>query len=100
MLLSIADKLCIIELTIGFETKLVNNDCHKELAYRSLVADLSNDYHSIEFINLSISCLGMFGLSSEYFFTMCTKLGFDNQHLNFTISKLSTIAILTIFFIF
>ena len=61
MLLSTADKLYIIELTVGFETNLAKNARRKELKYRSLVTDLSNDYHSIEFINLSISCLGIFG---------------------------------------
>ena len=100
MILSTADKLYIIELTVGFETNLANNARRKELKYRSLVTDLSNDYHSIEFINLSISCLGIFGQSSESFLTMCTKLGFDNQDLNFIISKLSTIAIRTTFYIF
>ena len=100
MILSTADKLYIIELTVGFETNLANNARRKELKYRSLVTDLSNDYNSIEFINLSISCLGIGGQSSESFLTMCTKLGFDNQHLNFIISKLSTIAICTTFYIF
>ena len=100
MILSTVDKLYIIELTVGFETNLANNARRKELKYRSLVTDLSNDYHSIEFINLSISCLGIFGQSSESFLTMCTKLGFDNQHLNFIISKLSTIAIRTTYYIF
>jgi len=70
MILSTADKLYIIELTVGFETNLANNARRKELKYRSLVTDLSNDYHSIEFINLSISCLGIFGQSSESFLTM------------------------------
>ena len=67
MLLSTTDKLYIIDLTVGFEINLTNNAGRKELKYCSLVTDLSNDYHSIEFINLSISCLGIFGQSSESF---------------------------------
>ena len=100
MLLSTADKLYIIELTVGFATNLANNARRKELKYRALVTDLTNDYHSIEFINLSISSLGILGQSSEPFLKMCTKLGFDNQHLNFTTSKLSTIGICTTYYIF
>ena len=100
MILSTADNLNIIEVIVGFETNLANNARCKELKCHSLVTDLSNDYHSIEFINLSISCLGISGQSSESFLTMCTKLGFDNQHLNFIISKLSTIAIRMTFCIF
>ena len=80
MLPSTANKLYIIELTVGFETNLANNAHRKEFKCRSLITDLSNDYHSIEFINLSISNLGIFGQSSESFTKMCTKLRFDYQH--------------------
>ena len=100
MLLSTADKLYIIELIVGFETNLANNAGRKEFKYRSLVTDLSNDYHSLECINLSISNLSIFGQSSEFFIKMCTKLRFDDQHLNFTISRLSAIAIRTTYYIF
>ena len=96
MLLSTVDnRLYIIELTVGFETNLANNAHRKELKYHSLVTDLANEYHSVEFINLSISCLGIFDQSSKSFLNMCTELGFDNQHLHFAISKLSAIAIRT-----
>ena len=89
MLLSTADKLYIIELIVGFETNLANNARRKELKYHSHVTDLSNDCHSIEFFSLSIHSFGIFGQSSVSFLKMCNKLSFDN----FTISKLSTIAI-------
>ena len=100
MLLSTADnRLYIIELTVGFETNLSNNTRRKELKYRSLLTDLSNDYHTIDFVNLSMSSLGMFGQSSDSFVKMCTELGFHNHHLNFIISKLSTIIIRTTYYI-
>ena len=35
-----------------------------------MVTDLNDDYHSIEFICISISCRGIFGRSSELFFKM------------------------------
>ena len=101
LLLSTADnRLCIIELTVGFKTNLNNNTRRKELKYRSLLTDLRNDYHTIEFINLSMSCAGIFGQSSHSFLRMCIELGFDNYHLNFIISKLSTIIIHTTYDIY
>ena len=101
MLLSTVDnRLYIIELTVGFETNIADNAHRKELKYHSLVTDLANEYHSVEFINLSINCLGIFGQSSESFLNMCTELGFDNHHLHFTISKLFAIAIRTTYYIF
>ena len=81
MLLFTADKFYITELTVGFETNLANSARRKEFKYHSFVSDLTNDYHSIEFINLSISCFGIFGQSSESFLKMCIELGFDNRHL-------------------
>ena len=101
MLLSTVDnRLYIIELTVGFETNLSNNTRRKELKYLSLLTDLSSDYHTIEFVNLSMSCLGIFGQSSDSFLKMCTELGFENHHLNFIVSKLSTIIIRTTYYIF
>ena len=63
-LLSTADNiLYIIELTVGFETNLNNNPNRKNLKYRSLRADLAKDFNKIKFVNLSVSCLGIFGNS-------------------------------------
>ena len=72
MLFSTADKLKNIELTVGFESSLTSNARRKELKYRSLVTDLSNDYYSIEFIKPSISYLRIFGESYDSF-SKCAK---------------------------
>ena len=101
MLLATAEKrLYIIELTVGFERNLNNNARRKEIKYRPLLTDLGNDYQTIEFIDLFMSYIGIFGQSSESFIKMCTELGFDNHHLRFIISKLSTIIIRTTYYIF
>ena len=75
--------LCACVLLFFFFLYIYNevSKTNLTLKYRSLVTDLSNDYHSIE-------CLDIFGQSSESFLEMCTELGFDNRHLQFTISKL------------
>ena len=101
ILLSTADNiLYIIELTVGFETNLNNNAHRKELKYRPLLSDLATDYKEIKFVNLCISCLGIFGTSSNSFLKMCNDSGIDTHHLNFIISKLSTIVIRTTYYIF
>ena len=101
ILLSTADNtLYIIELTVGFETNLDNNAHRKELKYRPLLTDLAKDYNKIEFVNLCISCLGIFGNSSDSFLQMCNERGIENHDLRFIISKLSTIIIRTTYYIF
>ena len=106
ILLSTADNiLYIIELTVGFETNLKqtnlnNNANHKELKHRPLLIDLAKDYIKIKFVNLSVSCLGIFGNSSESFLQMSNETGIGNLHLIFIISKLSNIVIRLTYYIF
>ena len=101
IILSTADNvLYIIELTVGFETNLNNNTCRKELKYRPLLTDLANDYKQVKFINLSISCLGIFGSSSDSFLKLCMERGISNGDLNFIISKISIIIIRSTYYIF
>ena len=92
--------LLLLVLTVGFETNLNNNAHRKELKYRPLLSDLATDYKEIKFVNLCISCLGIFGTSSNSFLKMCNDSGIDTHHLNFIISKLSTIVIRTTYYIF
>ena len=73
--------LYIIELTVGFETTLNNNARHKELKYRPLLTDLANDYKQVKFINLTISCLGTFGNSSDSFLKLCMERGLSNGEI-------------------
>ena len=65
ILLTTADNvLYIIKLTVGFKANLNNNALRKELKYRPLPTDLANNYKRIKFVDLCISCLGIFGNSS------------------------------------
>ena len=98
--LSTADNiLYIIELTVGFKTNLNNNTHRKELEYPPLLSDLTTDYKKIKFINLCISCLGIFGTSSTLFLKMCNDNGIDTHYLTFIISQMSTIVIPTTYYI-
>ena len=91
MLLSTADNcLYIIKLIMDFETNLNNNTRRKELKYRSLLTDLSNDYHTIEFVNLSMSCLGIFGHSSD-----CSKCSLNQASIIIISISLSPSYLLT-----
>ena len=65
ILLSIEDKcLCIIELTVGFETNLERNSQRKEIKYGPLPIHFENTYRRVKFINLSTSSLSYFGQAS------------------------------------
>ena len=69
LLLSIGKTtLYMIELTVGFETNLKSNAECKHEKYHQPIRDLSSDFHSMKFINLSLSALGIFGKSCEPFY--------------------------------
>ena len=101
MLLSIGKTtLYVIELTVGFETNLNSNAERKHEKYDQLTRDLSSDFHSVKFINLSLSALGIFGKSCEPFIDMCKELEFDKLHTEFIVRKLATIIIRSTYYIF
>ena len=79
---------------------LSNNARRKELKYHPLLTLLANDYKQIRFINFSISCLGIPGNSYDSFFKRCIERGIHNCNLNFIISKISTIIIHSMYYIF
>ena len=62
-LLLISPKNClyILELAVGFETNLNINSHRKEEQYHPLLKDLNCDYRQVQFVNLSMSYLGIFG---------------------------------------
>ena len=45
----------VIELSVGFETKLNNSASRKFAKYRHFLSDLLSEYRQVKFLNLSIS---------------------------------------------
>ena len=88
LLISPNNCLYILELTVGFETNLDINSHRKEEKYRPLLKDLNCDYRQVQFANLSMSCLGIFGQSSDSFLEMCKCIGIDQSHLNYILNKI------------
>ena len=71
LLLNVSSKcLYILELTVGFETNLLNNAIRKTNKYEELVKRQKHQHDSVKFISLSISTLGVFSLHSTYFLNM------------------------------
>ena len=94
------NKIYILELTVGFETNLEVNAERKRAKYQSLMETLKSKYTDVKFVNLSISSLGIFGLSCSSFIEMCDALAVDMRHRRYLISKLSNTIIRTTYYIF
>ena len=101
LLLSIPQKcLYILELTVGFESNLLNNITRKNLKYKELVRQQRKHYNDVKFINLSISTLGVFSSQSTDFLEMLKDVGFEIQHQNFLLRRMINAAIRSTYFIF
>ena len=100
LLASLLLLLLLLFLSVGFETNLDNNAARKFSKYRYLLNDLTSKYRHVEFVNLSIGSLGIFGQSCDSFIQMCSDLSIDKAHTNYIITKLSTIIIRTTYYIF
>ena len=89
----------ILERTGSFETNLEANAERKRAIYQSLMETLKSKYTDVKFVNLSISSLGIFGLSCSSFIEICDALAVDMGHRRYLISKLSSVVIRTSYYI-
>ena len=67
LLITPDDKLYIVELTVGFETNLHNNVERKKAKYEDLIEEMKDNFVSVKFVNLPISCLGVFDRNAVHF---------------------------------
>ena len=72
----------------------------KKQKYRELTQQLKNDYDKVNFVNLSISALGIYDKSTTDFIDMMKTLKFDKRSRNYMIKKITSIAIRTSYYIF
>jgi hypothetical protein len=84
--------LYIVELTVGFESNLQKNVERKKSKYKELIREQNEHFNSVKFVNLSISSLGVFGKECSTFIEMLIDFGFQKQHQNYCIRRMTTIA--------
>ena len=93
LLITADDKLYIVELTVGFDTNLHNNVERKKAKYEDLIKEMKDNYVSVKFVNLSISCLGAFDIECRTFLEMLDTLGLDKNYQRYCIKKIMSYAI-------
>jgi hypothetical protein len=92
--------LYIVELTVCFESNLQKNVERKKSKYKELIREQNEHFNSVKFVNLSISSLGVFGKECSTIIEMLNDSGFQKQHQNYCIRRMTTIAIRTTYYIF
>ena len=92
--------LYILELTVGYETNLRNNIKRKQDKYKDVIKEQKKHFKSVEFINLSISALGVFDQESSTFLKMLNRLDINETRPKYCIKKIMNICIRSTYYIF
>ena len=82
--------LYILQLTVGYETNLLDNINRKRLKYEKLIMDQKKKFNSVKFINLSISALDK---ESAAFPKMLEDMHLDETDTKYVIKRIINIAI-------
>ena len=100
LLLTENKSLCILELTLDFETNIQNNSNRKAAKHSSLLSEHSPSYNTATFINLSVGNISAMGSSCASFFSLLNEFGFDKTIKKRIIMKAMDISIGSSYFIF
>ena len=101
LLLSTKDNcLCIIELTVGYETNVRINSKRKQAKYMDVIKEQKKHFKSVKLINLSISALGVFDKESSTFLKMLNELDVSEAQTKYCIKKIINICIRSSYYIF
>ncbi len=91
----------VLELTVGFETRIKDNAVRKHNHYSGLCSELRNQYNRVKFVNISVGVLGIVGKSSRSFIDFISNdLLLDNQKTNYLIAKIGACCIRSTYYIF
>ena len=90
----------LLELTDGFESNIKVNSNRKAAKYHPLLTNLRTEYTNINFVNISMCALGIFGTSSDTFLQVLKDLNLNQDLTHHIIMKASNIAIRCTYYIF
>ena len=60
----------MIELTVGFETRISINADRKLIHYENLCKEISQGFESVIYVNLSMEAVGLIGKDSKNFYDL------------------------------
>ena len=90
----------LLELTVGFETNIKINNDRKAAKYRPLLANLCIEYTNINFVNISISALGILVTSLNTFLQILNDLNFNQNFAHHIFMKASNVEIRCAYYIY
>ena len=92
--------LYIMELTVGFEANIEKNAARKEAKYEELSRRLNDEYDEVNFVNVSMGSIGVFGKSCNSFLTMMSSIGIGEKSSTYIMKTAANIALRCSYYIF
>ena len=92
--------LYIMELTVGFEANIEKNAARKEAKYEELSRRLNDEYDEVNFVNVSMGSIGLFGKSCNSFLTMMSSIGIGEKSSTYIMKTAANIALRCSYYIF
>ena len=100
MLIIFNQTLCIIEVTVGFESNVNSNSIWKMHKYSKLVDTFSPKYDAVKCVYVSMGTLGMFGTSCDTFVAMLNEVGTTQSQKDYVLRSMTNITIRCTYYIF
>ena len=99
-LVVVKDKKCyVLELTVGFETNIRKNSERKQKKYANLITRLQKDFE-IQYVDLSMGCIGVIGEESKRIKTMFDNLGLEKEESAYLVKKMINVCLRSTYYIF
>ena len=55
------DEICVVELTVGFETNIAKNCKRKAIRYKDLCSSLKQRFGKVKYLKMTMGAIGMIG---------------------------------------
>ena len=82
------DKICVVELTVGFQTNIAKNCKRKEIRYKDLCSSLKQRFGNVKYFNLSMGAIGIIGKECEDFYGFLDEdMELESPQMNYLVKK-------------
>ena len=99
IVITLKDKIYIIELTVGFETRIKDNVHRKKEKYLNLCRRLTRD-REVTFMNLTMGAIGIIGKDGKGLYKMLKNLELSSQEISFITNKITGHCIRSTYYLF
>ena len=95
------DKICVVELTVGFQTNIAKNCKRKEIRYKDLCSSLKQRFGNVKYFNLSMGAIGIIGKECKDFYGFLDEeMELELPQMNYLVKKLIDYCIRSTYYLF